>query len=63
MKAPSEADLAALRRISGFYPTPATVIEMMLARLAPLGRGQCGPWSLQPAAATSPTGYARTSVR
>lgn len=34
----ADGDHAALRRIAGFYPTPATVVEMMLARLAPLER-------------------------
>lgn len=33
-------DLAALRQIGGFYPTPASVVEMMMVRLQPLLRGQ-----------------------
>lgn len=38
--ATSGADPATLRHIAGFYPTPATVVEMMLARLAPLRHGE-----------------------
>lgn len=38
--APANGDPAALRRIAGFYPTPVTIVEMMLARLAPLERDQ-----------------------
>lgn len=38
--APANGDPAALRRIAGFYPTPITIVEMMLSRLAPLERYQ-----------------------
>jgi len=38
--APANGDPAALRRIAGFYPTPITIVEMMLSRLAPLERDQ-----------------------
>ncbi|WP_299614120.1 class I SAM-dependent methyltransferase [uncultured Tateyamaria sp.] len=42
-----EANSEILRQISGFYPTPATVVDMMLARLAPLQFGQS---ALEPSA-------------
>lgn len=38
--APANGDPAALRLISGFYPTPVAIVEMMLSRLAPLERDQ-----------------------
>lgn len=37
---PENGDPAALRQISGFYPTPASIVEIMLSRLAPLERDQ-----------------------